>query len=243
MRPRRPPKSLVAIAVLALFLAITGTAVAATRYATTITSGNHESTTAAWITAIATGIGALSAALALVGAAVTIFENRRAVHEQFAHASHTARQRLTYESVARFEDLGLIENQAVMSSFLRGGFQPPSISDAIWETMDRDARLAAAPNTWQHLRDSSSVEDRKTVLQILAFPNMLEGLAGMYNHGLLDYGIVKTRIEAEANNFWDRAKWWIDELRLQYEDNKIFRDMEVMISDLATRERPSPYLD
>jgi hypothetical protein len=181
----------------------------------------HGSTTAEWITAIA-------AALAFFGAAFTIVDNRR-----------TARQRVTYEYIARLEAPALIEHQAVMSSFLRGGLRPPSVPETRWATMGEAERLDAVPAVWEHLSGSSSVDDRRTVLQILAYPNMLEGLAGMYNHGLLDRRIVKVEVESEAKSFWERAKWWRDELKEG--DGNTFRDLEVMIEDLAKRKRPRPY--
>jgi hypothetical protein len=177
--------------------------------------------TASWITAIA-------ALLAVIGGAATLFDNRR-----------TARRRVTFESVERLEETSLIEQQAVMSSFLRGGLQPPNISDADWATMDQAARLAAAPSMWEHLSESSSLDDRKTKLQILAYPNRLEGIAAMYNGGLLEPKIVKTQVEAEAQNFWDVAEWWLTEVRAA--DNKTFKEIEVMLERLAKQKRPKPY--
>ena len=188
-----------------------------------------EDSTATWVTAVATGVAAFAAILAFAVAVLTIVDNRR-----------TTKERITYESVERLEDLELISHQAVMSSFLRGGFQPPSVPDASWANMTEPERIAVGPAMWQHLSSSSSVEDRKTVLQILAFPNMLETLAGMYNHGLLDYGVVKTRVENQAISFWTRAEWWIEAVR-EHDGERIFKDLEVMMEDLATRERPQPY--
>jgi hypothetical protein len=130
-----------------------------------------------------------------------------------------------------------------MSSFLRGGLQPRSVSDADWDAMDQDARLATGSAMWAHLVASSAIEDRKKVLQILAFPNMLESYAGMYNHKLLDAGIVKTRVEAEATSFWDLGKWWVDEVRTQSGDATLFRDIETMLADLTKHKRPKPYED
>ena len=178
----------------------------------------HGSTTAEWITAIA-------ALVALFGAAVTILDNRR-----------TARQRITYEYLARLEDPALIEIQATMSSFMRGGMRPEGISVEQWSTME-EARLEIAKDTWQQLCSSPSVRDRETILRIVAYPNMLEGLAGMYNDGLLDRRIVKTHVESEAKNFCDVAGWWLKELRPDPQSNT-FRDIEVMLGDLAERKRP-----
>ncbi len=93
---------------------------------------------------------------------------------------------------------------------------------------------------WRHLNDSSEVADRKTLLQILVYPNMLDGLAGMYNQGLLDRKIIRSHVESEAKNFWTAASWWLDEVRSEPESN-IYRDIEVMLMDLAKRKRPSWY--
>jgi len=182
----------------------------------------HGSTTAQWITAV-------SAVVALLGALVAILDNRR-----------TARQRLAYEYVARLEDPELIAHQATMSSFLRGGLQPPGISDEHWATLDQAARRDTAGDTWRRLVESPNVEDRERLLRILVYPNMLEGLAGMYNHGLLDRAIIKTHVESEARDFWQAAGWWLDEVRSEPESNT-FRDIEVMMEDLAKRKRPAWY--
>lgn len=199
-------------------------------------------TTAERETASATKAAAIISFVALVGALIGILENRR-----------RARQRLTYEWVERIGDLELVEHQAVMSSFLRGGMRPPRLSLEAWDALDEQARLATRVSTWQQLSGSSAVEDRKTVLQILAFPNMLEALAGMYNQKLLDRGIVKTHVESQATAFWSRADWWIKELRPKADLNantevetnkadpkadKIYRDLEKMIKSLAERKRP-----
>lgn len=141
-------------------------------------------------------ITAIAAVLAFCGAAYAIFDNRG-----------TARQRVTYEYIARLEAPELIEHQALMSSFLRGGLRPPKTSDEEWADIEKDeqARCAAAAGLWTELSESASVDDRKTVMQILAYPNMLEGLAGMYNHGLLDPRIVKVEVGSEAESFWARG--------------------------------------
>jgi hypothetical protein len=176
---------------------------------------------------IALLITAAAAVAALLGAAYTISDNRR-----------VARHRITHEAVARLEAPELIESRAVMSCFLRGGLRPPSISQAAWTTMDEDARLEAAPLMWEHLKRSSALEDRRTVVQIMAFPNMLEGLAGMFNDGLLDTMIVKTAVEAEADNFWARASWWLEEIRSP--NSNVFDDLKLMIEKLDEVERPRP---
>jgi hypothetical protein len=185
-------------------------------------SGTSSSTSAEWATAYATIAGAALALLALGGAVFTIFENRR-----------TARRRLTYEWIARIQDLDLIEPQGVMASFLRGGMRPPGISDSRWKALDEEADVPTRVATWQHLSGSSEVEHRKTVLQIVAFPNMLEALASMYNDKLLDHKIIKRQAESQARAFWDRANWWVTELRSHPGGDVMFADIERMLERLA----------
>ena len=104
--------------------------------------------------------------------------------------------------------------------------------------MDDTQRIASNKELWGRLLEMGEVSDFEKVLQIVAYPNMLEGLAGMYNHGLLDRSIVKVQVETEAQGFWEAAsEWWFDEVRSQPNDNT-YRDLEVMIRDLATRKRP-----
>jgi hypothetical protein len=195
--------------------------------------GTRSPTTAEQGTADATIAAAAIAFLALLGAVFGIVENRR-----------VARRRLTYDLVGRLEALDLISHQALMSSFLRGGLRPPNVSEITWAAMNEQARLDARTETWQQISNSTAEEDRETVLRILAFPNMLEALAGMYNQKLLDRSIVKTRVEGEAKDFWTHAAWWIDGLRSQYaeyEGDKIFVDLEIMLRKLATQKRPRHY--
>jgi hypothetical protein len=180
--------------------------------------GSDGSSAAGWVTAIA-------AILAFVVAAVAIGDNRS-----------TARRRVTYEYIARLGDPELIEHQAVMSSFLRGGLRPPSIPEAEWEDMHEAEHRDAIPAVWKHLSKSSSVDDRRRVLQILAYPNMLEGFAGVYNRRLLDRGIVEVGVEKEAEFFLEQAASWLAELRSQ--DSSVFRDIEMMAEKLAKPRRP-----
>lgn len=155
-----------------------------------------------------------------------------------------ARQRLTYEVVGRLEDLDLIEHKALMSSFLRGGLRPPNVPEPVWATMGEQARLDSRADAWEQISNSSALEDREKVLRIVAFPNMLEAIAGMYNQRLIDRSVVKTRVAGEAQDFWQRAGWWIDELRAQYTDyegDKLFVDLQIMLRGLPKRTRPRQY--
>jgi hypothetical protein len=79
------------------------------------------------------------------------------------------------------------------------------------------------------------------VLRIVAFPNMLEAIAGMYNQRLIDGSVVKTRVAGEAQDFLQRAGWWIDMLRAQYkpyEGDNIFVDLQIMLRSLDEGTRP-----
>jgi hypothetical protein len=187
-------------------------------------------TTAEWMTAIGT-IGAGGAAiLALLGAAVTILDNRK-----------TACRRTTHEYISRLLDPDLLPLEATMTAFLRGGMCPPGISRRRWRSMSPEARRDSAKALWRHLGRSSSLEDRRKLLEILAYPNLLEGLASMYNEGLLDRGMVKAQVEVDAQSFLRAGRWWIDQVREDGGDPNTFRDIEAMIQDLAKRKLPKWY--
>jgi hypothetical protein len=188
----------------------------------------HSSTSPEWIAAIATAVAA-------VVAVVAVLFGYRAARGTIEEGRNLARQRVTYESVARLEDPELLESKAVLASFLHGGLRPLPIDDATWEAMAKEKRIAA---TWKHLSESASPGDRRTVFQILAFPNILESIASMYNRELLDRGIVKTAVEWMAADFWKRAASWIDEL--QAADAKTFTDLDAMVHRLAVEERSTP---
>jgi hypothetical protein len=140
--------------------------------------------------------------------------------------------------VERIGNLQLVEHQAVMSSFLRGGMRPPGVSDMKWAKMKAQADVEGREATWRHLVTSPSVEDRRTVVQILAFPNTLEALAGMYNQRLLNRGIVKVHVEGQARSFWDHASWWVLQLRTEAKSNYPLEDLDKMLKNLQKRKRP-----
>ena len=184
-----------------------------------------DSNTAEWITAGATLLAALAAVVALGGAWRTLKDNR-----------DLDRRRVTHESVARLEAPELIESKAVMSSFLRGGLRPDDTLVATWTKMSQQRRRE---HSWKHLSQSAMLEDRRTVAQIAAYPNMLEGVAGMYNRGLLDERIVKTRVELEARNFWRQANWWLDAVKSG--DEEVFEEIDAMLEHLEKVVHPKPY--
>ena len=76
-------------------------------------------------------------------------------------------------------------------------------------------------------------KDRTMVLRILAYPNMLEALASMYNDGLVDRRIVKRQVETDARSFWGAAGWWIQQIRSEF-GSSTFKEIEVMINDFDT---------
>jgi hypothetical protein len=170
-------------------------------------------------------VAALAAIVALRGAWRTIKDNR-----------DIARRRVTHESVARLEAPELIESKAVMSSFLRGGLRPEEVSARTWTKMNQERRRE---QSWRHLSRSARLEDRRRVAQIAAYPNVLEGVAGMYNRGLLDERIVKTRVEIEARNFWHQAGWWLKAVKSG--DEKVFEEIDAMLKRLEGVVHPKPY--
>ncbi|HUB72467.1 MAG TPA: hypothetical protein VL979_00345 [Solirubrobacteraceae bacterium] len=170
-----------------------------------------------------------AALVALAGAYVTIRDNRRTALGQATHAY-----------IVQLSDPALLPLEAVMTTFLRGGMRPSEVSWWRWRTMDDEARRESAKALWRDLNASAALEDRSKLLEILAYPNLLEGLASMYNEGLLDRRMVKAQVEVDARSFWTAARWWIDQLRDENGEDT-FRDVEVMLQDLASQELPSWY--
>jgi hypothetical protein len=186
-------------------------------------SATHGVTITDWITASA-------AALAVIGAALTLIDNRR-----------TARRRATFDYLQRVGDLALNDAFATMSSFLRGGLRPPEIEHAAWAKMKEGEKLETTELRWRELLKSSALEDRKLVMCVCAYPNMLEGLAAMYNQRLLDRRIVKAQVETDALGYLDVAKWWVTAMRES--DPSSFLDTRVMMKDLKKRKKPKWYRD
>jgi hypothetical protein len=186
------------------------------------------STTADWITAIATLVTGAAAIAALLGAVVTIVENRR-----------DARRRAIFEYLHRIEELELSPAFGTMSAFMRGGIRPPRIKQRAWAAMAPATRIEMTKRWWHELLASSAQEDRELLARICAYPNTLEGLAAMYNAGLLDRRIVKSHVESQAKGYLAVADWWITMLRASSSAN--FKDTQVMIKDLEKRKKPRWY--
>jgi hypothetical protein len=181
------------------------------------------------MTAVGTVIAGGAAFVALIGARITIKDNRR-----------TACRRTTHEYISRLMAPELMRYEATLTAFLRGGIRPREISRLRWKQMNPDARQDSARALWRSLNSSSALADREKLLKILAYPNLLEDLASLYNEGLLDRGMVKAQVEVDAQSFWHAARWWVDQLR-EENDANTFRDIEVMIHDLADRKLPAWY--
>ena len=96
-----------------------------------------------------------------------------------------------------------------MTAVFRGALRPPSITPEAWEAMSDERRRNTVPEMWRYLTESSDPSDRERLLSVLVTSNMLEGLAGMYNRGLLDRGIVKTALESEARDLWESFSKWL----------------------------------
>jgi hypothetical protein len=185
--------------------------------------------TSGWLTTGGTLAAGAAALLALTGAAITICDNRR-----------TARRRTTHEYIGRLLDPELLPFEARITAFLRGGIRPPEIPALRWRYMGQDARRNSARAFWIRLNRSSSLADRRMLLEILAYPNLLEGIASMYNGDLLDREMVKAQLEVDARSFWHAAGWWIAQLREENGDDT-FRDIEVMIDDFDQQSLPEWY--
>jgi hypothetical protein len=192
-------------------------------------------TTADWITAVGTAVTALAALAALVGAWLTIRQNRKT-----ARADHeTACRQATFEYLGKLERVSSGPAFATMSSFLRGGICPPGVRPRAWARMPRETQIASSRQWWHELVDSPAEEDRALMAHICAYPNTLESLASMYNHGLLDSKIVKSEVESQAKGYLKVAEWWIEMLRETSKAN--YQDTLVMMKSLAEREKPSWY--
>jgi hypothetical protein len=104
--------------------------------------------------------------------------------------------------------------------------------------MDSEERERRQWDEWARLRNSSKEADRTKVLTIVALPNLLEEIAGMYNQNLLDRAIVKTHVEAVVHHVWGKkSSWWFKRLRSDPASN-VYQDLAKMMPDLELRRRP-----
>jgi hypothetical protein len=172
-----------------------------------------------WITAGA-------AVAAVLGAALTIHQARRA-----------ARQANTYKYVDFFETPEVRALMAEATAFFACREAPPGISRQAWQALDVAERQRRQWTRWEQLLNSQSQFDRKKVLNLLAFPNHLESVAGMYNHHLLDRKVVKTHLAPMMDAFWTRAAWWFDQVRGDPKTNT-YQDLAKMLPDIRRRKRP-----
>jgi hypothetical protein len=72
---------------------------------------------------------------------------------------------------------------------------------------------------------------RADQLAALVVPNLLEELAGMYNHKLLDKKIAKDFFGDTAKDIWVGGSWLID--RWRQTDPKYFEQWELMLEDMG----------
>lgn len=179
-----------------------------------------------YATATTEWIGAVAALAALCGAAATILQARR-----------VARRNLTYQYVSHFTTPEFRTLMADSTGFLACREAPPGIPSEEWSGFDTTERERRQWARWEQLKSSPLRTDRERVLTILALPNQLEDLAGMYNHDLLDRAVVKTHLEALVDTFWTRSSWWIEQVRRDPNSN-VYQDLSKMLPDLRRRKRP-----
>jgi hypothetical protein len=177
-------------------------------------------------TATTEWIGACAAVAAVLGAAVAIFQTRRAT-----------RQNNTYKYVDHFETPETRDLMAKSTAFFSCRERPPGISPAAWRALDSAERERRQWTRWEQLLRSERTADRRKVLELLAFPNQLESVAGMYNHHLLDRKVVKTHLAPMMETFWTRSAWWFDHVRSDPNTNT-YQDLSKMLPDIRRRRRP-----
>jgi hypothetical protein len=179
-----------------------------------------------YATVVTDWITAGAALTALLGAAATLLQGRR-----------IARRNTTYEYVARFTTPEFRELLVDSAGFLACREAPPGTSPDEWRRLDSRERERRQWARWEQLRSSSLRSDHVKAQTILALPNQLEDLAGMYNHNLLDRAIVKTHAEALLEGFWSKSGWWIEQVRRDPNSNT-YQDLAKMLPDLRQRQRP-----
>jgi hypothetical protein len=76
-------------------------------------------------------------------------------------------------------------------------------------------------------------------LEVLVAPNLCEELGGVYRHGMVERGVVKTAFGHTAKVLWDEFGWLIDSARR--EDSDYYRDWQDMLIDMGyLPAEPSP---
>jgi hypothetical protein len=147
-------------------------------------------------------IGAITGAAALIGALITIVNGR--LNAQRAH---------TFEWIRQLDGAEFRSLQTEAGLFFSCRQGPKGIAPEEWANLDLATRQEQQWIEWERLLQSSQLEDRKKLLAVLAFANRLEGLAGMYNHNLVDRDVIHTHARALIDAFWVAAEWWIDRAR------------------------------
>jgi hypothetical protein len=173
-----------------------------------------------WITAGA-------AVAALLGAAGTILQSRR-----------IARRTQTYSYIARLTTPEFYKVLVDSTHFLACREVPPGWTPEAWANLDARSKQEEQWKRWEALGRSNLKIDREKFMSIVALPNQLEDVAGMYNHNLLDRAIVKTHVEAFAESFWRSANWWVEAMRQRDPMRNTYQDLALMLHDLRRRKRP-----
>lgn len=70
-------------------------------------------------------------------------------------------------------------------------------------------------------------------LDALLVPNLIEEIAGMYNHDLLHKLIAKDFFGVLASDMWQLGSWFINLYRDHTEDVNFYRQWELMLIDIG----------
>lgn len=145
---------------------------------------------------------------------------------------------MTYRMLAYLGGPDFIPTRVEAMQFLACRQPPPDVPLAEWEAMDDATREERQWERFLELQASRVEEDRRLVNTIVAVPNALEDLAGLYNHNLLHRPIMKTHGTLIVEGFWSQARWWLKRARKASKDPNTYVELERMIPDLRQQPRP-----
>jgi hypothetical protein len=148
------------------------------------------------------------AALAQIALALAALAALAVAIAQILSARSAGRQTLTYNYTQRFSSPELLTYHE-----LTGELFAPNEADA-------NARY-----------EEFTKKGRGDQLAALVVPNLIEELAGMYNHGQLDKRIAEEFFGELARDIWTNGSWLIE--RWRKTDPAYFQQWETMLKDMG----------
>jgi hypothetical protein len=152
-------------------------------------------------------------------------------------------------------DLSL-DGAADIAQIALAGLALLALAGAVWQTSSvrKSAREAITYNYFVRFRaletghalatlleiNSGSDEERRKRfrdmsvaerLEVLVVPNLCEELGGVYKHGMVERGAVKTAFGHTVKVLWDECRWLIESVRR--EDSGYYRDWQNMLIDMG----------